>query len=368
MTDDYPSPEELAELKEVLEMAGVADDRAEKILRACAISKDRYDRFYSMFERKARMEASKQEVRGEFYPYESYPGQFRLGADPDGTPIGLTWEQLNEHMLVVGRTGAGKTTFFYNVMDECTGHGLPFWVFDLKGDYRHLSQHRDVLVVNWRDLKFNPLQPPPGISPWQWGEIVIGTFAHNMSLLQGSEGYVLGKLRELYRLYDPVETSTYPSLFELRKLAGAEDIPYASPRFRYKERLVNRLTLMTGFSGDVFDCSEGYPLEEILDRNVVFELKGANPDVSTFVVEMLLTWLFYYRDVQGHRSGLRHVVMFDEAKRVFDVNRERQPEAGIPPITALMGRVREFGEALIVADHEPSKLSDSLKANTNAKL
>jgi len=33
-----------------------------------------------------------------------------------------------------------------------------------------------------------------------------------------------------------------------------------------------------------------------------------------------------------------------------------------------MARIRAFGEALVVADHEPSKLSDSVKANTNVKL
>ncbi len=63
----------------------------------------------------------------------------------------------------------------------------------------------------------------------------------------------------------------------------------------------------------------------------------------------------------GHRQEMKHAILFDEAKRVFDVNRERQPESGWPPIDDLVGKVREFGEAVIVADHEPSKLTDSLK-------
>lgn len=62
------------------------------------------------------------------------------------------------------------------------------------------------------------------------------------------------------------------------------------------------------------------------------------------------------------------MVLFDEAKQVFDVQREENPDIPHPPITTLMGRVREFGEGLVVADHEPSKLSDSLKANTRLKL
>lgn len=126
--------------------------------------------------------------------------------------------------------------------------------------------------------------------------------------------------------------------------------------------------MLTGFSGSIFDCSAGYPFERLLDRNVVLELQEPVREVQQFVVETLLTWIFYYREVQGHRQRLRHVVLFAEAKTVFDRQREENSDVPHPPVTELLGRVREFGEALIVADHEPTKLSDSLKANTNAKL
>lgn len=100
----------------------------------------------------------------------------------------------------------------------------------------------------------------------------------------------------------------------------------------------------------------------------MFELQEPNQYMSNFAVEMLLTWVFYYREAMGQRQGLRHAVLFDEAKCMFSSDREAQPEAGYPPVTELLGRVREFGEAWVVADHEPGKLSDSLKANTGVKL
>lgn len=53
---------------------------------------------------------------------------------------------------------------------------------------------------------------------------------------------------------------------------------------------------------------------------------------------------------------------------MFDRQREEDHDIPHPPISTLMGRVRAFGEALVVADHEPSKLSDSVKANTNVKV
>jgi uncharacterized protein (DUF2249 family) len=362
---DMPRPRELDRLEEVMERVGEDEERIDKLLRVAALDGDTYEDLLELYQQKAA-----QVVRKDvFYPYEPMDGTFVIGEDPDGRRIGLTQEQINEHLLLVGMTGSGKTTFFYNLMETAVAHDVPFMVFDFKNDYRHLAAEQDLLVLNWRDFKFNPLKPPPGVQPGKWGEILADTFAHATDLLIGSESYFLEKLRSLYRLY---ETDTgierYPSLFELRDLVNEDQITKASPKFKYKERVASRLSMMTGFSGDIFDCSAGYPIEDLLTRNVALELKEPNQYVTNFVVEALLTWIFYYRDAMGQRQELRHFIMFDEAKRVFDVNRSRQPASGYPPIDDLVGKVREFGEALVVADHEPSKLSDSLKANTYAKL
>jgi len=243
--DDRPTYDEL---EEVMERAGVPPEKRQKVVKAAVLSRDRYERFLHQYKLKGLDERD----RDWPLPLPDYPGEITVGFDPDGRPVGLTRRQLNEHMLVVGRSGAGKTTFFYNIMDALNDRSIPFLAVDFKNDYRTAAADLDLTVINWLDLKFNPLQPPPGVSTEKWGEIVAEIFAHATDLLVG--------------------------------------------------------------------------------------------------------------------GGLRHAVLFDEAKRVFDVNREQQPESGFPPIDDLMGKIRAFGEALIVADHEPSKLTDSVKANTNAKL
>lgn len=362
-SDNRPSQDDLDELQELMERVSEDVERVEKVVRAAAVDRDLYEEMRGIYQRKAAQVAT----RDDYYPYTALDGEFMIGFDPDGRPLGISRRQLNEHMLVVGRTGAGKTTFFYTVMDGLDDRGIPFLAFEFKNDYRSVAADLDLTVINWRDLKFNPLQPPPGVPAGKWAEIVAEIFAHATDLLVGSHSYTLEKLRQLYRLYDDTEVA--PSLFELRDLVRAHEIPYASPRFNYKERVTSRLSMMTGFSGDIFDCSRGYPIEDLLGRNVVLELQEPNQYVTNFVVEALLTRIFYYRDAQGHAGGgLRHAVLFDEAKRVFDRNREQQPESGFPPIDDLMGKIRAFGEAVVVADHEPSKLTDSLKANTNVKL
>jgi hypothetical protein len=364
--DSLPAQDELEELEELLERGGYPPDTVENAVRSAALDRETYDDIRETAQRAAAQHWD----RDTYYPYADYRGEFTLGGDPKGRPVGVTRRQLNEHMMVVGRSGAGKTTFFYNVMDSLNDRGIPFLAFDFKNDYRAVAADLDLAVVNWRDLKFNPLQPPPGVELGRWAEALAETWAHAMGVMLPSKGYFLTKLRQLYGLYeDEVTDGVYPTLFELRDLARADEIPYASPRYNYKERLVNRTTTLTGFSGSIFDCSTGYPVEELLERNVVLELQEPVREVQQFVVETVLTWIFYYREAQGHHGdGLRHAVLFDEAKQVFDRQREQDTDIPHPPITSLMGRVRAFGEALLVADHEPSKLSDSLKANTNLKL
>lgn len=285
--DDYiepPSREELEELRDMLRRVGKDEETIDQWIQICAMKPRHYYRLWETY----RIHDSENITKDPFIPYDTYPGRFRLGTNPDEEPVGLTAEEFNEHLLLVGRTGAGKTTFFYNLMDLCVGEQVPYMVFDFKSDYRHLARHRDLLVVNWRDLKINPLQPPPGVQVGKWAEVLADTISHSLGFLQGSESYLLNKLNSLYSMYD-TDRGEYPSLFELRELVKADPVPMASPRFNYKERMVNRLTMATGFSGRVFDCSTGQPIEDLLDWNVVFELKEPNQYVTNLVTELLVT-------------------------------------------------------------------------------
>jgi hypothetical protein len=295
--------------------------------------------------------------------------RLQLGTTITGSPYSLDQERLTEHLLAVGRSGAGKTTLFYNLMTQLS---VPFWSFDLKQDYRHLIRDdATLLVVPWPELRFNPLQPPPGVPPRRWAQVFTEMFGHATALLSGSKNYLLKQVIELYRLYDLFEevTPPYPSLHELQRLLAADKINYVRKTANYRDTVLNRLEAMNLTAGTVFACSEGYPLDDLLSRNVVFEFDGLGTDIQNFLMETLVAAVYEYRLAQNHRGGgLRHVVFLDEGKRVFSAYKERQDAAGIPAIDQLTAKMREFGESLVVADQEATKLTDSLKANTATKV
>jgi len=179
------------------------------------------------------------------------------------------------------------------------------------------------------------------------------------------------KLVELYQVYGLFEevSPPYPSFHELEQLVKREGINYVRKQSDYRDTLLNRLEAMNLLAGTVFDCSQGFSVEELLQRDVVFEFDGLSRDVQNFLMEILFAYVYEYRLAQNQRdTGLNHVFFLDEGKRVFSVYKERREASGIPEIDELTAKMREFGEGLVVADQEASKLTESIRANTYTKF
>ncbi len=69
-------------------------------------------------------------------------GLIRIGrVRGTGAPFGLNTDELNQHTLIVGRSGSGKTTIMYLMMLQLLKAGIPFMAFDFKRDYRHLLRY-----------------------------------------------------------------------------------------------------------------------------------------------------------------------------------------------------------------------------------
>jgi len=298
-------------------------------------------------------------------------GEIRIGQALDSNDwVGLSRRHLNQNLLVVGRSGSGKTNLFYFLAKQFIEKKIPFLAFDFKQDFRHLyHDHRNVIVIRWEDLRFNPLRPPQGVNPNRWLQVFTDCFCHAHALLSGSKNFLLKQLYQLYELYDVFKGGQYfPSLHELHDLLEHAPCPKNSKESWYLETVKNRFAATILTIGGIFDCESGFPLDKFLTKPVVIELDGMAEDMQNFLIEAILSWIYFYRLAQGQRGQLHHAIIFDEARRVFDLNKEKSPAAGIPTIDIICDRTREMGEALIVADQQPSALTDSIKANTFTKI
>jgi conjugal transfer pilus assembly protein TraD len=61
------------------------------------------------------------------------PGAFTLGRDPRGQPVSLTDSELSAHGLILGASGAGKSTTLLRILTEQIARGRPVVAIDMKG-------------------------------------------------------------------------------------------------------------------------------------------------------------------------------------------------------------------------------------------
>lgn len=250
------------------------------------------------------------------------------------------------------------------MLNQLQALGVPWLYFDFKQDARHLPNDT-IWVFRWNWLKLNPLLAPKGVQQTQWVQTLADIFAHVFGWFHGSENYLLEFLHKL--LDSSRGVPTLKDLYELIKKAEER----TRKRMDYFDVVMNRLQSMLLVLGDVIDCKRGLPIEELLKHPVVLELDGLRRDEANFLVELILAYIFHYRIANGERGKLKHVLVFDEATRVFFKSRqwrETTLELGMPFVDVVPQIIRDYCEGMIFAAQEPSIISHSVLANTNLKI
>jgi len=287
--------------------------------------------------------------------------------------FGLNLDEMNQHILLAGRSGSGKTTLLYNMMNHLLEKNKNFWCFDFKKEFRgFIRESDDVLILRPEDFKFNPLRSPEGISPLRWVSIFCDVFSHSMSLMEGSNSFLLDQVFNLYELFEVFDyNDMYPSFHELVKILEHIRIPLSSRDARYREVVRNRLVSCTLTVGNMLDCDRDM-VDDLLrqDKSVIFEFYGISEHVTSFLIEMLLAKLYFYRMAQGRKKSQNSplVVFMDEARNIYDYRKEMNPEAGIPIIDTITERIRDFGVSLVICSQIPSEICASAKSNTYSKI
>jgi hypothetical protein len=299
-------------------------------------------------------------------------GEIKIGnvlhADKALHSFGLNPNELTRHVGIYGQTGHGKTSLLYTIINQLTKLKIPFLYLDLKKDGRCLlRQHEELIVIPWRELRWNPLRPPPDMDVKSWWQLFAEVCGHAWGVYHAGVNYILEYLDRLHE----EQKGAFPTLVDLYRMM-AETQETTRKRLEYFDVMYNRVRALTSILGSVIDVQTGIKMEELLNHPVIIELDQLRADEQNWMVETMLTWLYAYRLVQGHRSEkLRHCVIIDEAHRIFDANkewRETTREMGMPPINLFPTQFRDFGESLIIASQEPSKITDSMHANTLVKI
>ena len=305
---------------------------------------------------------------------EESKGEVIIGKITQGSrklhPFSLHLNEFTRHTGIYGQTGHGKTSLLYSLIDQFIELKIPFLYFDLKKDGRCLlRQQESLIVIPWKQLRWNPLRNPPGMDLKSWWQLFAEVCGHVWGVYHAGVNYLLEYLDRLDEKYK--NGGRFPTLQDLYEMML--DVEEKSrKRLDYFDVMYNRIRTLTSVLGAVINVETGFRLEDMLSRPLIIEIDQLRTDDQTFIVELMMTWIYAFRLVQGHRSEkLRHCIIVDEGHRIFDVNkefRETTREMGTPPIDIFPTQFRDFGEGLIITSQEPSRVTNSLHANTLLKI
>lgn len=303
-------------------------------------------------------------------------GQVLYPAMKSHCRFGLRENEWIKHMLITGMTGAGKTNLSFQILKELHRHQKPFLVFDWKRNYRDLRQFPqfDQLQVytvasSVSPFHFNPLLPPPACAPGHWLMKLVDVIKHAYFVGDGVE-YLLRKgIDQVYEqcgLLD-CELKTTPTFFLVRDYVSRQRLQGRMSLWKASTmRVLESLCFRHGL-GPVVNMRDQLDHHKLLSSDVILELDALSDVDKIFLIETLILWLYEFRKGDGKRETFKHALIIEEGHHVLSEAKERAEGAETIMETCLR-QIREFGEAVIVIDQEPSKISNSIKANTHTKI
>jgi hypothetical protein len=309
--------------------------------------------------------------KAAFYVPEIPRGEIEIGkvvqSDRIHGDFELSLDDL-QHAGIFTATGFGKTTLIATILTQLMKlpDPIPWMAFDFKRDLRGLSRTYNVKVLRWNWLKINPLQPPPGVELTQWMTFLADIMAHVFGWFHASENYLMEFMQ---RAYDS-KTDGYPTFRLLYDMVATNE--ESGRRYsEYREVVLNRLGSMLIVLNDVVSTESSFPVEKLLEQNVVIELDGLRRDEGNFLVEYFLAYIFAYRLAHSHRGKIAHLDVFDEASRFFFKGKqfgETRQELGLSFLETVPQIIRDYKEGLLCAAQEPSLITHSLMSNLRTKF
>jgi len=273
--------------------------------------------------------------------------------------FGLREKEWIKHCGIFGKTGSGKTTLMVSILKELCRKDKPFLIFDYKRNYRDLLKHPDfenqnILIFtvgrnNVVPFQFNPKAGPEGVEEYVW----IKQLAQIIEKV-----YLLGPgANDVFMESAGMDTFRQMQEKVLKQKKRARELLW----WASVKRTLNAINY-PGL-GEVVNCQRGYPIPELLNKRVILELDGLSDSDQAFIIGSLLLWIYHYRMRQPEREVLKHFIIIEEAHHLFLETRKEEDIADI-----IMREIRELGEAIIVIDQHPSKMSVSALGNLSTKF
>lgn len=290
-------------------------------------------------------------------------GEVFLGAAQGGGHASLTQRELNQHLVIAGLPGFGKSMTTQTILVQLAESGVPFLVLDpAKSDYRRMGRVVPGLrtySLGPQHFAFNPFGVPANCPRTTHAGRVLAAFDAAFGLSRTWPAGYVTLARGLYAAYDAEETPTLDSLYahltRVIKQSG-----FAGPDgANIRASLLGRISLLA--SGPLGIALSAPPQaavdwEYLLAAPSLVEMRGfAGPFERSLIFGLLLSGLISYREHNVFTQGLGHVTVLEEAHRLLR-NNDGPDTEGVRMFVEAIAELRGSGEGFIVVDQAPTLL------------
>ncbi len=283
---------------------------------------------------------------------------------------GLSRDDLLHNVLIVGRSGAGKTNAVFHILLQLADLDIPFLFLDWKRTARHLLpqlKRRPNLYTPGRSispLRFNPFTPPPALEPSTYIGHLVDVLADAYDLGDGAISLLQRALSACYTR--PGGGNLAPSASDV--LEQVQRLPRTGRASGWSASATRALQSIdfAGLSGRLRgQASQAELVCRFLHESTIVELDGLGAPAKRFLVPMLAYWVYQQRLAAETREKLRLVIVVEEAHHVLLRERQRGAES---VMSMLLRQCREIGIGIIVVDQHPHRISSAALGNTAVTL
>jgi DNA phosphorothioation-dependent restriction protein DptH len=276
---------------------------------------------------------------------------------------------LNQHILIVGKSGSGKSETTKSVLYELDRQGIPAIIFDFQGEYA-MGEFAEIVKPQVFDvmegLPINPFEVPldPRTGKRQRPVEVMFRLADTLNaVFSGSGDIQLGKLREAIKecylqggfdMMQPAPEDKEPPTLEM--LAAVLD-QWSSDRGGQVKNLQVRLQPL--FESGIFNQGRAsFSFEDLFKQTTVILLTAGIKDLMLAASRFLLEKIYAAMVMNGLSKELRLMVCVDEAHKLCND----------PKITELAKEARKYGLGLILSSQETRDFHQSIFANAGTQI
>lgn len=275
---------------------------------------------------------------------------------------------LNQHLLIVGKSGSGKSETTKTLLYELDRQGVPSIIFDFQGEYAtgEFAEAVQPQVFDVMEgLPINPFEVPVDPRTGQRRrpvEMVFRLADTLNAVFSGSGDIQLGKLREAiqecyeqagFDLKSPAPADKEPPTLEMLKAV----LEQWSDKGGQIKNLQVRLQPL--FMSGIFDQGKaGFNFDDLFKRTTVILLTAGIKDLMLAASRFLLEKLYGAMMMRGLSKSLRLMVCVDEAHKLCND----------PKITDLAKEARKYGLGLILSSQETRDFHPSIFANAGTQI